>query len=60
MYIKGGTRDGYNASNCLFLWWLDKKRPDCVSEDARKATQETFQSQHGATVKHKNTVMAKA
>ena len=28
--------------------------PECVSENAKKALQETFESRPGATVKHKN------
>ena len=53
MYIKDGTREGYNASNRLFLLWHEK-RPECVSNSAKKAFQETFEAQVAATVKHKN------
>jgi hypothetical protein len=61
MYIKDGTREGYNASNHLLLLWLDAKHPECVSENAKKALQETFELRLGATVKHKNrAVTAKA
>jgi len=61
MYIKDRTRGGYNSSNRLLLLWLDAKHPECVSENAKKALQETFESRQGATVKHKNrAVTAKA
>ena len=61
MYIKDRTRGGYNSSNRLLLLWLDAKHPECVSENAKKALQETFESRPGATVKHKNrAVTAKA
>ena len=61
MYIKDATRGGYNSSNRLLLLWLDAKHPECVSENAKKALQETFESRLGATVKHKNrAVTAKA
>ena len=63
MNIKDETRSGYNASNRVFLLWLDKNHPECVADFAKKALQEIFESQRisGATVKHQNkSVTAKA
>ena len=54
MYIKNGTRDGYNSSNRLLLLWLDEKHKDCVSEQAKTALEHTFQIQIAASDKYKN------
>ncbi len=38
IYIKDGTRQAYNSSNCLFLLWLNSKKPQSVSDHARKVS----------------------
>ncbi len=45
MYIKDGTRQAYNSSNRLFLLWFNSKKPQSVSDHARKVLQETFEGQ---------------
>lgn len=55
MYIKDGTRMGYSNSNRLLLLWLDKNHPECVSENAKSALQQTYELQHQtSTPKHEN------
>ena len=59
MYIKDSTRDSYNSANRALLLWLDKKQPNCVSEDTKQTLSSIFAAQQGATAKRKNTVVSK-
>ncbi len=56
MNIKHETRSSYNASNRLFLLWLNEKHPECVAKFAKAKLEGMFQSQQifGATAKHQN------
>ena len=59
MYIKDSTRDSYNSANRALLLWLDKKQPNCVSEDTKQTLSSIFAAQQRATAIRKNTSVSK-
>jgi len=61
MYIKDVTREGYQGSNKRLLLWLNKKQPTCISADAKRDLQNTFEAQvvMGASAKEKNVAVEK-